>query len=210
MFFAFSCQNDGRARLKASSFPFLKYSNAAVSSRIIDTITLSIALSVSAIGNLLTGTLLLKKNVKARLYPIHEIFASWLLNSIMFASLTLALLAQSWSVFIIPVTFFFLSVARTYFNVALNSYIFSHDQNQAASLASLRQSGSAAAGIVLTFLGALLLMKSDPFFLLLTTSLVTMGIGVIWRLTASVLSQKFVEVQRAIQGFWQGVFRREW
>jgi MFS family permease len=125
-------------------------------------ITLSIALSVSAVGNLLTGAFLVSRGSKRHGFPVKPIAVGWLMNVLMFLILTLGMGFSDNPLIIIVGAFFFLAVSKTLFDISLNNYIFSQEKQQAAQLSSLRQTLTAVAGIALTLLGALAIETAEP------------------------------------------------
>jgi predicted MFS family arabinose efflux permease len=129
-------------------------------------ITLSISLSVSAVGNLLMGAFLVKQGKSNGKFPVTLLLFAWLINTLLFGALTWVMPYQAVTVFIIPGIFFFLSIAKTLFDVSLNGYIFQQTKDLAAKLSALRQSVSAGAGITLTIFGAFAINDTPPVFVL--------------------------------------------
>jgi MFS family permease len=146
-------------------------------------ITLSIALSVSAVGNLLTGAYLVSKGSPAEAFPFKAIFIAWLTNCTMFFMLTMAIGFAVNPMMLIVVAFFFLAVSKTLFDVSTNSYIFAQAKAPAAQLSALRQTLTAIAGITLTLLGAIAIEATEPVIILTATLCLSSVVAITWLLS---------------------------
>jgi MFS family permease len=146
-------------------------------------ITLSIALSVSAVGNLLTGAYLVSQGSPSKQFPVKALFLAWLTNCLMFFILTAAMGLLENPMIIIIGVFFFLAVSKTLFDVSTNSYIFAQPKESAAQLAALRQTLTAIAGITLTFIGAFAIEATEPTVMLTATLCLSVMAALVWLLT---------------------------
>ena len=146
-------------------------------------ITLSIALSVSAVGNLLTGAYLVSQGSPSKHFPVKALFLAWLTNCLMFFILTAAMGLLENPMIIIIGVFFFLAVSKTLFDVSTNSYIFAQPKESAAQLAALRQTLTAIAGITLTFIGAFAIEEAEPTVMLTAALCLSVMAALVWLLT---------------------------
>ena len=118
-------------------------------------LTLSLALSVSALGNMLVGAFLIVKENSINQLPRNRLLFSWIGTILSFLALTLALHWPEWALVLIPALFFVLSSLKTFYDISLNSFIFNQPRSMAATLSASRQSIMAIAGIVMTLIGSI-------------------------------------------------------
>ncbi len=143
-------------------------------------ITLSLALSSSAVGNISAGLWLATRAKKNSQYPLSKMAAAWAITSLLFLLLTLSLNFGAISLFSIPVIFFALSLARTFYDIHLNGFIYSLNKEQATQLAARRQSLMAISGMSLTITGTAFLERIDTTVLLTTVSISSFCCALIW------------------------------
>lgn len=143
-------------------------------------LTLSVALSTSAIAGLLFNLYIIKKNPQTNGFPMLHFFNAWILSAVFFTGLTLSMLTGKVSLVLIPLSFAGITVARAYFEVFSNSYIYSHDSREAIRLATYKQSLVSVVGIGATVFGAIAFSYVEPFQVLLTMAAVSMLICFVW------------------------------
>ncbi len=154
-------------------------------------ITLSLALSVSAIGNLLTGAFLVARPANATVYPRRTMFLAWVANSVLFAMLTAAMLTTDLAAVLIPLVFFCLASTKTFFDVSLNHFIFNQPKQEATHLATIRQSSGAGAGVALTLIGAAITGVLPPVVALLSATGLSLLLCVSWWAATQRLTGRF-------------------
>lgn len=146
-------------------------------------LTLSIAVSCSAMGGILCNLVIFKVNPRIEGFPIKHIFNSWSAIAVLFVCLALSLTLEVFSIFVIPFMFFLISVCRAYFEVYITSYIFSLSRNGALRLSALKQglvSGSGS-GIAMTILGAVSLSQFSPVMFMVVISILSLVSAFVWK-----------------------------
>ena len=152
----------------------------------ISKLTLSVALSASAVGNVLAGLALLKVKMPESFSRLG-VGGPWLANTLLFTLLFVFIEQGYFTTVLVPLIFFCISVAKTSFDVFLNGFIYNQPTALATRFAALRQSAMAFAGISMTLLGSLIMETAGSmpvyYSALLTTGIVFVGWAVLGQVT---------------------------
>ncbi len=143
-------------------------------------LALSIALSVSAVSGILFNLWIIKKNPTTSDFPTLHFFFAWFLSASFFIALSFSMLSGEHSLILIPLAFAGITVARAYFEVFSNSYIYSFDSTEAVSLATLKQSLVSLVGIIATIFGAIGFSYSAPITILVSVAIISLVVSMCW------------------------------
>ena len=149
-------------------------------------LTLSIALSASAMAGIIFNLIVIKKNPTVKEFPFFHFYIAWMLSAVFFAFLSLAMPAGNLSLVLIPLAFAGITVARAYFEVFSNSYIYTLEKQDAIYLSTFKQSLVSVAGIVATFFGAFSFSAFEPMHVLLAVAVLSMALCNVWILITSI------------------------
>ncbi|KZL20775.1 Major Facilitator Superfamily protein [Pseudovibrio axinellae] len=141
---------------------------------------LSVALSASAVGAVLFNLMILRKNLVINSFPQKHLMMSCVLSAAAFASLSLTLITGTLNWVFIPLLFAAISGARAYFETYSNAFIFSCSGRVSVTLAAFKQGLAAYAGMAITLIGALSLTDREPFTFLISASMITLTLALIW------------------------------
>jgi len=146
-------------------------------------ISLSSAISSSAIGAIIFNLYILKSKPVITTFPVNAIFRAWIGIALLLTIIVASLKFANIYVFIISVSYFFISMLRTYYEIYLTSYIYSLSVEVSMKFIVIRQSFSSYAGILITIVGALSMSKFSPINFMLSVTISSLLIAFIWMIT---------------------------
>lgn len=124
-------------------------------------ITLSIALSASAITGLLTNLAFVRWGKKPIGFPLNSLGVAWIGCCVGFLGLAYAV-TQPQAYVTVPILFGILAMARTSYMVAILGYVFQQPKAHAARLAVFDQTLGSIAAMGVTLIGAFSLSEASP------------------------------------------------
>ncbi|WP_310619800.1 MFS transporter [Flexibacterium corallicola] len=143
-------------------------------------LTLSLALSASALAATVFNLYVMKVSPKLQGFPKRFVLTSWVMSAVGFAALSVLLPFHHINWAGIPLVFMVLSIGRVLFEVSTNGFIYAQEGNLPVALATFKQSFAAYAGIIVTLLGALGLQYMEPLAFMLGLSGILLLLGILW------------------------------
>ncbi|MCJ8337005.1 MAG: MFS transporter [Pseudomonadales bacterium] len=145
-------------------------------------IAFSLAITASALAGICCNLYILKQSPSVSSFPVKVIFQAWMAIAISLSALVASLTYPAFSVYVICVCFFLVSLFRTYYEVYLSTYIYSLDTELSVKFTTIRQSLASYAGIGITLLAAVSLTNYSPIFFMLSITCSSILLAIIWRL----------------------------
>ena len=142
-------------------------------------ITLSVALSCSAVTAMLVNIAYVRWRTATPLLPVHMIGLAWMGVVLGFALLA-TIVPTSAAVILVPVSFALLSASKASFTVAVMGFVFQQPKALATRLASFDQSLGSATGMVATMIGAYSVSGLSPMPMMYVATIIGALICAAW------------------------------
>ncbi|OUS39030.1 hypothetical protein A9R01_02550 ['Osedax' symbiont bacterium Rs2_46_30_T18] len=150
-------------------------------------IAFSLAITASAMAGICCNVYILKQSPNVSSFPVKVIFQAWMAIAISLSALVASLTSPAYSVYVICVCFFVVSLFRTYYEVYLTTYIYSLNTEISVKFITIRQSLASYAGIAITLLAAVSLTNYSPINFMLSITCSSIFVALIWRFNCRAL-----------------------